>query len=80
MIKFCNYLILYYFLDEDKNFCLEERNDIEQHNNLEISEGIQIIKNLLKILKLYDWLNLIKFVRYFIKFINCRKFNQIQYN
>lgn len=40
MIKFCNYLILYYFLDEDKNFCLEERNDIEQHNDLEISEGI----------------------------------------
>ncbi|RGB40848.1 hypothetical protein C1646_686862 [Rhizophagus diaphanus] len=26
--------------DEDKNFCLEERNDIEQHNNLEISEDI----------------------------------------
>ncbi|PKY40896.1 hypothetical protein RhiirA4_440963 [Rhizophagus irregularis] len=38
--------------DEDKNFCLEERNDIEQHNNLEISEDILlnslIVENLTK--------------------------------
>ncbi|CAG8489800.1 16973_t:CDS:10 [Rhizophagus irregularis] len=38
--------------DEDKNFCLEERNDIEQHNDLEISEDILlnslIVENLTK--------------------------------
>jgi hypothetical protein len=39
------YFLHYFFflIDEDKNFCLEERDNLEQHNDLEISEGMKVL-------------------------------------